>query len=538
MFLTDLDDILIGTTQVVKAYLGVNEIYPTNNLVIPSATITSTSNLKSKATVDNEIYASALGIASTSSLGVVGITDKLSSALLDSPTYLSCISSDAIFSLIIESSLEPTFNSVTGGTLVINETTTGVWRVVSTDIITTFKMQPFTITNENISLTSITVVDGHTLTSLGETFRGLPALTTFAWNGVCNVTSLNSSFRDCHNLVNMGLMDTSKVYEFGWAWYGCSSLISFPAINTSMGLRFNGTWYGCSGLTSFPQIDTSNAYWLSNTWLGCSGLTSFPQIDTSKVTLMTYAWAKCTLLESFPWIDTSLVTDFIRIFQDDVNLVCIGGINTTAVGATNIDLLFSGCTSLERPTESDLLEILAGADWTNLYPCPDTGLLTPPIYNLTEILVNPYTIENSSPSGTLFNGILEYVGNSTYPEGTLWYPTSAQYPQDGRIRLYTAGQGYNRINTQWIAPSNSPWTLTGVYNVVKGVSFDMYALHYNGAGYLDLYLADQDNVFSEPATFSGIPYTPPTETYKITDGAPSIVYATEIEYTMGSFIIK
>lgn len=122
---------------------------------------------------------------------------------------------------------------------------------------------------------------------------------------------------------------------------------------------------------------------------------------------------------------------------------------------------------------------------------------------------------NSSSSGETYNA--KCLNASDDSE---WTPSVSEYPQDGTIDL-SGGTSGRYLDTGWEAPQNTEWTMSGIYNVVMGVSYDMYSIHYKGNQTCDIYLGSstEDLVLSE----SDKDYTPPTGNWIIEEEPPAII---------------
>ncbi len=165
----------------------------------------------------------------------------------------------------------------------------------------------------------------------------------------------------------------------------------------------------------------------------------------------------------------------------------------------------------------------------------NTVLVGSPIFLLTENIKyfdNYYWVENSDDSHeTIGHGKLCHADGSTWSSAEV----TARYPEDGTIDL--SNDFY--IDTGWVASLNNAWNINGIYNVIDGVSYNIYTLNYDGVGHMDVYLYDseEESVPTVP-TFTGLSYTPPATSWKIYENAPEIIYADEIIYTMGTYSVN
>ena len=558
MVLLTSDNVRIGSNLINKIYLGSNvvfakEVFGAASLesdtvldVVGGFDILANSSLTSGSTVDarcqlNDIREGVCSLESTSTLG------------LETIVFEMYVTSTSIPSIVSTSSIS------------IEEESTNYWRVHSREEVTHMRFD-YLDPNMATDVTEVEVTMGDTLTNLSDSFYLLQAMTDFTWNGRCNATYMSNTFNSCGSLVNISLFDTSAVTNMDRTFFDCYSLTSFPLFITSSCTRFLGTWTGCTSLESFPLIDTSSAVILHETWLGCSSLTAIPNINTSLCASFHKTFQSCLLLTTIPALDFSSATTtwgtfnscnalvslppldtggsnrFDGMFYGCSNLICLSSIDTTLVGAINTLDMFTGCTSLTSPSVAEQTLILNGYDYTNTGSCPSAPI--PPIYLMTEALetdgVYQYLL-NSSSSGSIYNGRLEHSSLSNDEiEGTPWWPSNPFYmddplPAPGWIDLNANGNATRQINTQWTPPDDSEWTISGIYNLVVGVSYDMYALHYNGVDAVDIYLGSDTVPIPETPTYSNVPYTPPNEVWIIKATPPEIITPSGIIYEMDSF---
>jgi len=160
------------------------------------------------------------------------------------------------------------------------------------------------------------------------------------------------------------------------------------------------------------------------------------------------------------------------------------------------------------------------------------GTIVPPIYNFTEDIIfydSYYWVENSAQGITSGHGKLYKSGDISWSSADV----TARYAMPGTIDLSPNGDYW--INTGWIAPTDEEWSISGIYNVVMGVSYDGYTIRYKGDGTCDIYIWSSTKEVPLVPTYSDIAYTPPVTNLIIYDEPPSVIFPTEIEYTMGVF---
>jgi len=422
------------------------------------------------------------------------------------------------FEMEVTSITEPVFINVEGGVLDIVESSPNVWTVTSVSNITRYGFD-YNDQNNKDNITAINIISNESVTSLENCCMLLQSLESWTWNGAFNVTEISALFFECASLLTITPVDFSAITDFGSVFGGCSSLTYVPVMDTSNGTNFGGMLTRCASLILAPELNLSSGIQFSNMFSGCE--------------LLTY----------IPVLNTPLGEEFIYMFSACTQLKCIGGIDTR--NQTYTTNMFNLCTSLVNPTSGERATIEAGALYVNPNPCPDTELLDAPIYELTEPLggaLGQYWVENSSSSGNIHDGLLEHKTSSS-PTGTPWSPivNPENYydPETSTIVLVVAGDGTRQINTQWIAPATSTWSLIAIYNVDLGVSYDMYAIDYHGDNTCDVYLySSGTGDFPTTPTYAGIAYTPPTAPWLIYETAPNVIFVDEIEYTMGIFNIE
>jgi len=155
-----------------------------------------------------------------------------------------------------------------------------------------------------------------------------------------------------------------------------------------------------------------------------------------------------------------------------------------------------------------------------------------PIYLLEEPLyeiAGYYWLVNSAEGATT-----KYYGKLCNASGGTWTTTEVAERYDTVNKTIDLSDGYY-VDTGWTPPQYSEWSMSGIYDIVFDVSYEIYFIDYDGDGHADVYLGDSVNPVPSTPTYANIPYTPPSETWKIYEEAPSIIFPTIITYTMGSF---
>ncbi len=308
-----------------------------------------------------------------------------------------------------------------------------------------------------------------------------------------------------------------------------------------------------------PPIRANTIVTLSHTEVEYNGFgvqLDLPVVNNSTVNAPEFVSAEVVSVGTYIILtmDESLVSqewgvdDFIVTVEGVERTILVNPLATN--GFTTIDIHIQGVII---STDTVTLEF-AGTTDPQVYPFSETiannstqsATDDPPEYLMVEPLVSfgSYMwLENSSPSGTIYRGKLEYVGDDTGKvEGEAWTPTTGEttsdYPRDGSINLadLSDGDGSKRVNTGWIAPPSTEWVMRGVYNVVVGTSYDTYAIHYLGDGTCDIYLGSDIVDFPSTPNESAVVYTPPTTAWMIYDYPPSIIEGVEIRLeTNGDF---
>jgi len=139
-----------------------------------------------------------------------------------------------------------------------------------------------------------------------------------------------------------------------------------------------------------------------------------------------------------------------------------------------------------------------------------------------------YYLENSASSGSEYRGKLCNASGGAWTEAEV----TARYSKNKKIDLSVDYY----IDSGWIAPAGSDWAEYGAYNIGSN-SYDMFVLDYDKtASELDIYLySSSEETFPTTPTYSNVPYNPPTETWKIYEEPPAIIYISEIIYDMTTF---
>lgn len=341
MLLPTSDNISLGNDVVGKIYLGSDIVYsPAGGT--GKGTLYSSTSISASAVVK---YGGSASLTSTSTL--------FGRALPNPTLEIDMVStSDPV--------LFAGFVAV-GGTVQSIETSPDNWKLYAYDTIT--HIQWYDGSYGYNDPTSVHVINGDTLTSLNTSFRALRNITSFTWDGDLNplVTDLSYAWAYCDNIVTFIFnCDMSNVEDFSYTWFSCSSLEVMPVIDTSSGTNFHATWKSCESIVNFPTLDLSSGVDFNTTF---------------------YAM---TALESLPVLNTTNGQDFTGFANWSTSLICIGGIDTRNQTATAN--MFTYAVSLIAPNTTDQDTIVAGALWTNPNPCPYA--YAPPIYNMTEVLID------------------------------------------------------------------------------------------------------------------------------------------------------
>ncbi len=177
------------------------------------------------------------------------------------------------------------------------------------------------------------------------------------------------------------------------------------------------------------------------------------------------------------------------------------GVDATASDATASDATASDATALDA-TASDATASDAVISLTYEF-----------IEKLATVGSFSYVVNSSteSPEPSVANGML---CNS---DGSAFVPTASEYPRDGTMSL----PGGRYVDIQSALPADEEWTIMAVYDVVMGLSYKMYALHYYGNGKADVWHGDESNEMSLSSENTAVDYTPPTETFRFTE-SPSL----------------
>ncbi len=255
-----------------------------------------------------------------------------------------------MFDATITSPVEPTVNSVTGGTMLYDDNLDGTWHVYTADPVTAVKWQ------SNTDITGFVANAGNTLTSMHNMFLGCSGLTAL------DVTSL----------------DTAQVTIMNSTFLGCSGLtaLDVTSFDTAQVTIMTNMFKDCSGLTALDltSFDTSQVTNMASIFQGCSGLTALDvtSFDTAQVTNMAYMFYRCSSLTALDLtsFDTAQVTDMSFMFRDCSNLTCISNIDTTNV--PTMTTMFTNTPALIQPDAAAITDITDtnGADWVHPTTCP------------------------------------------------------------------------------------------------------------------------------------------------------------------------
>ncbi len=307
-----------------------------------------------------------------------------------------------MFDATITSPVEPTVNSVTGGTMVYDDNLDGTWHVYTADPVTGVNWL------NNTDITGFVANAGNTLTTMTGMFYGCSGLTTLDVTsfgtaqvttmnsmfhgcsgltaldvtsfGTAQVTSMQSMFSGCSGLTSLDLtsFDTAQVTNMSGMFSGCSGLtaLDVTSLDTAQVTIMSSMFSGCSGLTSLDlsPLDTAQVTTMSSMFRGCSGLTTLDltSLDTAQVTSMQSMFFGCSGLTALDLtsFDTAQVTIMSSMFENCSNLTCISNINTTF--ATDKSNMFNNALALIQPDATAQADIADtdGANWVHPTTCP------------------------------------------------------------------------------------------------------------------------------------------------------------------------
>ena len=163
-----------------------------------------------------------------------------------------------------------------------------------------------------------------------------------------------------------------------------------------------------------------------------------------------------------------------------------------------------------------------------------TVTLVAPVYEMNTAAIQSnleYWLLNSASSGSVYNGRL------CNASGGAWSLTEVNARYDYTRSTIDLSDGYY-IDTGWKPSVSEEWSISGIYNVIMGVSYDIYVIHYKGATNLsDIYVySSTHGDFPVTPTYIDVPYIPDnTETWKIHEEPPSIIDVQSIIYDMSTF---
>ena len=148
---------------------------------------------------------------------------------------------------------------------------------------------------------------------------------------------------------------------------GMNSLNSFThasAVGQCKGRIFSGMFWGCS-VQYIQPFDTSNGEYFNDMYRE-SVINSIPMFDYTNGLYFQRMFMD-SRVTNIRDMDTVAGQYFQDIFKNASDLVCLGGINTTA--ALNTGGMFDGATSLTEPNAVDQTNIKSGVRWIKSSPC-------------------------------------------------------------------------------------------------------------------------------------------------------------------------
>jgi len=297
------------------------------------------------------------------------------------PTRIPC--PDIAFKATINSTSQPIMTYTLNPISEISQTTTVLGTNIGTDLweIVVYGAvdQPqFGGNASDADITAITFNIGRGITSLFRLFNAsgvntLTSLTDIIFEPAFN-TSLVTTFEraffnlDALTTLQMGPFVTSAAISTYEMFSGLTSIASIDVSSFDMSsvATARGMFFGCSSLASL-DLSTWNTQSLTNIisiFAGCSSLTSI-DISTINISSVIHLYGVFTGCSSLLTLDlsswnTSGVIDFSYLFDSCTSLTCISHINTTAAGATKLNM-FNNTPAMVNPTAAEITDIISAS---------------------------------------------------------------------------------------------------------------------------------------------------------------------------------
>jgi hypothetical protein len=220
------------------------------------------------------------------------------------------------------------------------------------------------------------VVTGTPVSESGDTLSNVK-ITTAITETTTSITFLSDTYNSISLLAAKDITDATSMCQ------DLTTLTSFVWQGECNVQNLTDTWNNCTSLTTFSIADTSNVTSFQNTWAG-TAISTFDPMDFSVATNFQGTFRDNTVLTFLPPINSDSGTEFDNIFNNCSGLVCLAEINTQ--NQTSTTDMFTGCTLMERPNASEQASIMAGLHWTNNQPCPLEYPYPPRNFNATDYL--------------------------------------------------------------------------------------------------------------------------------------------------------
>lgn len=238
------------------------------------------------------------------------------------------------------------------------------------------------------------------------------------------ITSLDYAFRDCNSLVSFDLGDvwnTENCTSFNWTFNQCYKLEQAPGMNTEKAISFTGVYCNCNSLKN----------------INCD----FFNLESATGSLA-WVFRYCYVLPKIPkLLNTGQVNSFDNAFSDCRSLTKLSQDVLDTSGASQIQYMFKGCSSLEEAPEMDFNSVTTDAleifsNCTSLY-------ITQKTFNFASLIGSSPNIAN----GNIGNGIDGMFYNCTSltsaPEINAPYVLSARLLFNGCLGLVSLPKKYS-----------------------------------------------------------------------------------------------
>lgn len=179
----------------------------------------------------------------------------------------------------------------------------------------------------------------------GSMFEGCISLQIAPRNNASNIQYVWNAFKNCTNLEDASNFTFyPSIMNMTSCFSGCEKLVIPPAKIIGTDANAVRMFEKCKALVTPPIFEGTYTKWDTIFWQ-CSALKTPPQIPES-VPQLAWAFAECTSLESVPVIPKSVQTLYYAFYKCTSLTWVSLRINNTGTTGYSMNYMFNGCTNL------------------------------------------------------------------------------------------------------------------------------------------------------------------------------------------------